>query len=73
MKFKLIKLVSEDESRLSGNGFFTAPKKADVGREVIVTRKCISWQGCLGYFVDDVSQETVAFWECELKEVDLGG
>lgn len=64
--FILTKILSEDKSRISGNGSFPAPRKIDVGREVVITRKCITWQGCLGYFKDDNSKETVAFWDDEL-------
>ncbi len=53
--------------RLSGNGSFLAPIKKDIGRQVIVTRTCITWDGCLGYFKYDKNKETYAFYTGELN------
>ena len=55
------------KKRLSGNGSFPAPTKKDIGRTVIVKRECITWDGCLGYFLDDETKETYAFYMGELE------
>lgn len=65
---KLIKIVSLDKSRLSGNGSFPAPKKSDIGRNVIITRTCVTWDGCLGYFIDDKTEKHYAFYLDELSK-----
>ena len=66
---KLVKVFGNDKTRISGTGSFPAPQKKDIGREVVVTRSCVTWDGCLGYFADDKSQEKHAFYSDELKEV----
>lgn len=55
------------KTRLSGNGSFPAPTDKDIGREVIVKRPCITWDGCLGYFADDKEKTTYAFYNNELE------
>jgi hypothetical protein len=74
MKHKLTKVFENDDgtfdkTRVSGNGGFPAPQKSDIGREVVVTRHCMTWDGCLGYFADDKSQTKIAFYEDELEEL----
>ena len=64
---KLIKIVEIGETRISGTGSFPAPQKKDIGREVIVTRRCINWYGCLGYFKDDIEAIKYAFYLDELN------
>lgn len=65
---KLTRLLSEDKTRISGNGSFPAPNKKDIGREVILKRQCLTWNGFLGYFADDPSKETYAFYNDETTE-----
>ena len=60
---------SYDKTRVSGTGGFPAPQKSDIGRKVIVTRHCMTWDGCLGYFEDDPSVK-LAFFLDELEESD---
>jgi len=66
---KLIKVLDDGQgdSRLSGNGSFPAPKKSDIGREVVMGRKCLTWPGFLGWFADDKTEKKVAFYDCECK------
>lgn len=68
---KLIKVLpfGSGNSRLSGNGSFKKPKKKDIGREVIVERTCVTWNGCLGYFKDDKKKQTYAFYIEELNRI----
>lgn len=72
---KLIKVVDDEQGsrRLSGNSCFPAPKKEDIGRVVIVTRPCLTWRGCLGYFENDIDKTKYAFWSDELEEIKVGG
>ncbi len=55
------------KTRLSGNGGFPAPTKKDIGKNVIIKRPCVTWDGCLGYFENDKNKETYAFYNGELK------
>lgn len=64
----LARVFSPGSSRLSGSGSFPPLKKSDIGREVVVTRPCITWLGCLGYFADDKKQNKFAFYLRELEE-----
>lgn len=54
-------------TRMSGNGSFPMPKQSDIGREVILRRRCTTWDGWLGCFADDPKQETYAFWNDEVR------
>ena len=65
--YKLIQIVSNDEIRYSGNGCFPAPQKKDVGKKVVVIRRCSTWDGSLGYFDDDSKKVTHAFYDVELQ------
>jgi hypothetical protein len=70
---KLIKVLANDDgsfdkTRVSGTGSFPAPQPEDIGRKVIVTRACITWDGCLGYFEDDCNHIKHAFYNDELEE-----
>jgi hypothetical protein len=56
--------------RLSGNGGFPGVKKEDIGKEVIVTRRCITWDGVLGHFKEGPDQETHAFHLEELEGLE---
>ncbi len=65
---KLVKILGfKYKTRISGTGSFPAPQTKDIGREVIVTRTCITWDGCLGYFKDDKEAVKHAFYLDELK------
>lgn len=64
---KLTKLVSIDKTRLSGSGSFPAPQKSDIGKNVVVTRMCMTWDGCLGYFEGEDPEKKYAFWNDELE------
>jgi len=64
---KLVRVIGDDDRRISGTGGFPAPQKKDIGRAVIITRHCITWVGCLGYFADDKSKEKYAFHMNELE------
>lgn len=70
---KLIKVLPDDidgtfdKTRISGWGSFPAPQPKDIGRKVIVTRSCMTWEGCLGFFADDPNHEKHAFYNDELE------
>ena len=63
---KLVKVFGDGKSRISGTGGFPAPKKSDIGREVIVYRQCMTWDGCLGYFKGEPMDRLYAFYNDEL-------
>jgi hypothetical protein len=64
---KLKRIMATTKNRISGNGSFPSPQIKDIGREVIVKRNCITWDGCLGYFADDNKKVIYAFYLDELK------
>jgi len=68
-KYELARILTSDKTRVSGNGSFKAPSPDDIGRIVVVTRPCITWDGSLGYFEDDPSKEKFAFWNKELEMI----
>ncbi|GAF95639.1 unnamed protein product [marine sediment metagenome] len=64
---KLNRIVEYSKSRVSGTGSFPVPQKKDIGRNVIIKRMCITWDGCLGYFANDKKAKTYAFYLAELE------
>lgn len=66
---KLLRVIVEDgDTRISGTGGFPKPKPKDIGREVVVKRRCLTWNGVLGYFADDKDKTTYAFYLAELED-----
>jgi hypothetical protein len=55
--------------RMSGNGSFLAPMKKDIGRAVVLTRACRTWNGSLGYFMDDPEKDSYAFAASEVRKL----
>lgn len=67
-RYKLKEIFNpKAKSRISGNGGFPVPNKKFIGKEFIITRKCLTWTGVLGYFVNDAKKETYAIFLDELE------
>lgn len=64
---RLVRIV-EKGSRVSGNGGFPELTEKDIGRIVILTRPCMTWNGFLGYFKDDKKKKKYAFWYEEVED-----
>lgn len=68
METKFLRKIVQKGTRMSGNGSFPELNESMIGKEVKVTRNCLTWEGCLGYFETDEKKQTFAFYLDELAE-----